>query len=130
MSKFTSLVKKLKEYEIETSSIDEEKRIVYSPLFVIFVEDDGSLDVSFHVSMPPDEAGILCLILKEVRSVSSSNKVKVGENYLPSKDGTCTFGDEADTNFKKLLQRRIIQNYVTEQKQMEYLLNDNICFHA
>ena len=130
MSKFTSLVKKLREYEIGITSVDEEKRIVSAPLFTIFVEDDGSLDISFHVLMPPDEAGIICLILIEVKTISSSNKVKVGENYLPEKNGTCSYGNEAYINLKKQMEKKIIYNYVIEQKQLEYLMNNSICFNA
>jgi hypothetical protein len=129
-TKFSLLIKKLQEYHIEITSINEKDQVVYSSQFVIFIEGDGSLDVSFHVSVRPDEAGILCLILKEINSLASSNKIKVGENYLPIGNGICLFGEEAEEYFKETMKKRIINNYIVERNQMESLLDDSKCFNV
>ena len=130
MSKLTLVLKKLKEYDVPVQLIDEESKIIHSSNFVVVVEEDGSLDVAFHVSTPPDEAAITCLILKEVPGFSTGNKIKVGESYLQNKDGTCIFGEEAENKFERMRQNVIITSYIKEQKQMEYIMNDKNCFHA
>lgn len=130
MQKLTSLVNKLNSYGIEISTIDIRNEVVYTKYFIVKVEDDGSLSVSFHVSTHPDESALVCLILKEVRSIGCSNKVRVGESYLALPDGTCKFGKEAFKKFEDLKKNLVIMKYEREKSHEKFLMDDKNCFHC
>ncbi len=103
---------------------------VYAHYFVVKVEDDGALAVSFHVSTHPDESALICLILKEVRSVGYSNKVRVGESYFTLPDGTCEFGKEAFKKFEDLKKSLVIMKYERDKSHEKFLMDDKNCYHC
>lgn len=130
MTKFTSLINRLNSYGIEISTIDEQNEIVYTRHFVVTVEKDGSLAVSFHVSTHPDESAIVCLILKEVKIVGASSKVRVGESYFSLPDGTCAFGKEAFKKFDDLKKSLVIMRYEKDKSHEKFLMDDKNCYHC
>lgn len=130
MSKYTALVKRLSDYDIPIISSNEEDEIVYSENFVVKVEEDGALSVAFHVSSIPEDVAIVCFILKEVRVVAASSKVRVGDSYYSNPDGTCSFGNDAFKKYEDLKRRLIINRYEKEKNQEKFLMDDKNCFHC
>ena len=115
---------------IAITTVDNDNEIVYTHYFVVKVEDDGSLAVSFHVSTHPDESAIVCLILKEVRSIGSSSKIRVGESYFTLPDGTCEFGKDAFKKFDDLRKNLVITKYERDKKHDKFLMDDKNCYNC
>jgi len=130
MSKFSSMLKKLKTYEIPILSTDDENQTVYSDAFIAMVEEDGSIAVSFHVATPPDDALMLGLILTEVKGFRCSNKIGIVDSYFVLSNGDLLFGNEAKLKYDETNKKRIIEKYRMEKMQEDFLRYDENCFNC
>lgn len=130
MSKYTSLLKKLKQYDIDIKMKDEENEIIYCKGCIVSLsKEDGSIILSFNVNTHPDEACVLCLIVKEVRSFGTKNNIFIGENYFIY-GNVIYYGEEAHKMAEIYKREQVIKIY--ERKKEEDLLfdDDNNAFHC
>lgn len=75
-SDLNKILQKLKSYDIVIKSVDEQKKVIFADGFVVILDDNESILVSFEIGMLPEEVAIAILILKEIRSTLESTSSK------------------------------------------------------
>lgn len=130
MSKYTSVLKKLKQYNIKIKMEDEENEIVYCKGCIISIsKEDGSILLSFNVSTLPDEASVLCMIMKEVRSFGTKSNVFIGENYFVYRN-IIYYGEEAHKMCENYRREQIIKMYERKKEEDIIFEDDNNAFYC
>lgn len=129
-SDLNKILQKLKSYDIVIKSVDEQKKVIFADGFVVILDDNESILVSFEIGMLPEEVAIAILILKEIRKYAGKYKLKIAQSFYLGNDGSCVYGEDAVKMRDNDKKKKIIGLYLKDKFHENILLEDKYCFHC
>jgi len=92
-------------------------------LIVYYEVSSKKIALCFHVNTEPEYVSFVILKMTEHMQNNKGFSIHITESFSYDNDGNFITGENAYEVFEKEREKNIIENFITQQKQIHYLLS-------
>jgi len=110
--------------KILTHYRDQEKyHVLCDNIILTYKELTGELNLSFHVSLMPDESAFVACSLQELDCIS---EITIGDVFITDEQGNIISGDECIKKFEQQVKYSNYSEFMEEENQ-NFILHNGQC---
>ena len=113
------VIKTLKSNNVKIKQVEDDDNVTYvvcDGAIIILEHEKRELHLSFHISMKPDIASLISLLLTKINYLMIINKP-----FIYGENGEVIEGAKAEARYIETISAQVIGNYINEQNQLQVL---------